>query len=90
MALAVKGVGKYRVKTKKHGWLEYVTGYDIKDAENGYAGWEHSPIVAVDIPSKTYKAQVRYRGQVGFTGYKPGSPCGNGKDPIDAIRIVRA
>lgn len=90
VGLAIKGVGKYRVKTKKHGWLEYVTGYNIKDDENGYAGWEHSPITAIQIPSKTYKAQVRHRGGSQFTGYKQGTYCGNGTDPIDAIRIVRA
>lgn len=90
VGLAIKGVGKYRVKTKKHGWLEYVTGYNTKDDENGYAGWEHSPITAIQIPSKTYKAQVRHRGGTQFTGYKSGTYCGNGTDPIDAIRIVKA
>lgn len=90
VGLAVKGVGKYRVKTKKHGWLEYVTGYDLNDSENGYAGWEDSPITAVHIPSTKVKVQVRHRGTKGFTSAVQGKACGNGKDPIDAVRIVWA
>ena len=90
VALAINGVGKYRVKTQKHGWLEYATGYNMNDHENGYAGYQHSPITAVHIPSTEFKVQVRHRGTKVFTAYKQGNACGNGKDPIDAIRIVRA
>lgn len=35
---ASKGSVKYRVHVKGGEWLPYVTGYDIRDAENGYAG----------------------------------------------------
>ena len=89
IGLAVKGAGKYRVKTKKHGWLEYATGYDLNDDEDGYAGWEGSPVTAVHIPSTNYKVQVRHRGTKGFTPAVQGKACGNGKDPIDAVRIWR-
>lgn len=88
--LAVKGVGKYRVKTKKHGWLEYATTYDLNDAENGYAGYQDSPVTAVHIPNTGVKVQVRHRGTSGFTAAVQGKACGNGKDPIDAVRIVWA
>ena len=33
-----KGTVKYRVHIKGNGWLPYVTGYNIKDHNNGYAG----------------------------------------------------
>lgn len=33
-----KGSVKYRVHVKGKGWLPYVTGYNLKDAVNGYAG----------------------------------------------------
>ena len=33
-----KGSVKYRVHIKGGGWLPYVTGYNIKDHNNGYAG----------------------------------------------------
>lgn len=33
-----KGSIKYRVHIKGKGWLPYVTGYNIKDSNNGYAG----------------------------------------------------
>ena len=33
-----KGSVKYRVHIKGNGWLPYVTGYNIKDHNNGYAG----------------------------------------------------
>lgn len=35
---ASKGSVKYRVHVKGGEWLPYVTGYDIRDAKNGYAG----------------------------------------------------
>ncbi len=33
-----KGSIKYRVHIKGKGWLPYVTGYNVKDVNNGYAG----------------------------------------------------
>lgn len=47
IAIDFKGNGWYQVCTVKHGWLERVRGYDTKDDENGYAGYEDSPIIAV-------------------------------------------
>ena len=42
----------YRVKTKKHGWLNWVSGYDTKDANNGYAGFLGDEITALEIKFK--------------------------------------
>ena len=42
------GKVRYRVHVKGGGWLPYVTGYDIGDHENGYAG-DLKPIDAVEI-----------------------------------------
>ena len=42
----------YRVKTKKHGWLSWVSGYDTKDANNGYAGIMNDEITALEIKFK--------------------------------------
>lgn len=39
----------YRVKVKKYGWLPWVTGYDIYEPVNGYAGLINYEIVAVQI-----------------------------------------
>ena len=90
LALAVKGVGKYRVKTMRDGWLEYVTGYSASDPENGYAGWRDSAITAVHIPNTAYKVQVRHEGVKGFRGSVQGKAAGDGKTPIVAIRIMKA
>ena len=43
---------RYRVKTKKYGWHPWVTGYNTKDAVNGYAGAFGSEITAVEIEIK--------------------------------------
>lgn len=43
-----KGSLKYRVHVKGGKWLPYVTGYNIKDAINGYAG-NGKPIDAIQI-----------------------------------------
>lgn len=45
---ATSGTVKYRVHIKGGKWLPYVSGYDIKDGENGYAG-DKKPIDAVEI-----------------------------------------
>ena len=42
------GKVRYRVHVKGGGWLPYVTGCDINDSENGYAG-DLKPIDAVEI-----------------------------------------
>lgn len=49
--IAVKvstGSVKYRVHVKGGGWLPYVTGYDINESKNGYAG-NGKPIDAIEI-----------------------------------------
>lgn len=42
------GAVKYRVHVKGGSWLPYVTGYDVNDSKNGYAG-NGKPIDAVEI-----------------------------------------
>lgn len=43
-----KGSVKYRVHVKNGKWLPYVTGYNIKDANNGFAG-KGSNIDAIEV-----------------------------------------
>ena len=43
-----EGAVKYRVHVKGGKWLPYVTGYDIADSENGYAG-DGRPIDAIEV-----------------------------------------
>lgn len=45
---ADKGSIKYRVHVKGGNWLPYVTGYNIKDHNNGYAG-NGKPIDAIEV-----------------------------------------
>lgn len=67
LAVNLNGHGWYQVCTEKHGWLETVRGYDIKDEEQGYAGYEDSPIIAVRVyyetpdPDKTGYFAAKYR-----------------------------
>ena len=49
MFASEKGKVSYRVKTKKSGWLSWVTGYNTKDFKNGYAGNLGEEITAVQI-----------------------------------------
>ena len=66
-AIAISMPGWYQVATKSHGWLERVSGYDIRDEEYGYAGLNDSPIVAVRCyyethnPSETGYFYAKYR-----------------------------
>lgn len=39
----------YRVKINKYGWLPWVTGYNIYEPKNGYAGILNHEIVAIQI-----------------------------------------
>ena len=52
---------KYRVHIKGGGWLPYVTGYDISDDENGYAG-DNKVIDAVEIYYETPQSYARSKG----------------------------
>ena len=56
-----KGSLKYRVHIKGGSWLPYVTGYNWKDANNGYAG-DGKPIDAVQVILSGVSGQVaQYR-----------------------------
>lgn len=44
-----RGTVKYRVHTVNGGWLPYVTGYDLSDINNGFAGDLVNDIDAVEI-----------------------------------------
>ena len=60
--LAIKvtsGAIKYRVHIKGGGWLPYVTGFDIYDSKNGYAG-NGKPIDAIEVIFEGNKT-ARYR-----------------------------
>jgi hypothetical protein len=39
----------YRAHDKVHGWLSEISGYDMNDANNGYAGWTGYEIDAIMI-----------------------------------------
>ena len=57
------GTIKYRVHVKGGKWLPWVTGYNIKDHNNGYAG-NGKPIDAIQIiytPKKGQKQRAKYR-----------------------------
>jgi len=43
-----EGKIRYRVHVKGASWLPYVTGYDVSDHENGYAG-DKKPIDAIEV-----------------------------------------
>lgn len=67
-AIAIKvdnGSVKYRVHLKNGNWLPYVTGYDIKDITNGYAGNGNDEIDAVEVyyftPSGYSYKKAKYR-----------------------------
>ena len=56
-----EGKVKYRVHIKGGKWLPWVTGYDIADHENGYAG-DKKPIDAVQIYYDTPSSVVKKHG----------------------------
>jgi len=53
-AVAIKGVKRYRVHILGGKWLPAVTGYNINDEENGYAGILGRTIDAIAIDGTTY------------------------------------
>ena len=55
-----KGSIKYQVHNKKGNWLPYVTGYNIKDFNNGYAG-NDKEIDLVKIVYTDYNKKAKYR-----------------------------
>lgn len=58
---ASSGVMRYRVHVRGGGWLPYVTGYDISDGDNGYAG-DGKPIDAVEVYYSTPGSVVKTHG----------------------------
>jgi hypothetical protein len=56
-----QGKVRYRVHIKGGSWLPYVTGYDISDDENGYAG-DKKPIDAIEIYYSTPPGLVARKG----------------------------
>ena len=75
---ATSGRVRYRVHIKGSGWLPYVTGYDITDDENGYAG-DKKPIDAVEIYYSTPQDIIEARGYL-RAKYRV-SPTGGGYYP---------
>mgnify|MGYP000814911441 FL=1 len=57
-----KGSVKYRVHIKGGNWLPYVTGYNIYDDNNGYAG-NHKAIDAIEVYYSTPRDLV---GKIGY------------------------
>lgn len=59
------GSVKYRVHLRNGSWLPYVTGYDINDITNGYAGNNKDDIDAVEVyfttPSGYICKKAKYR-----------------------------
>ena len=60
-----KGNVKYRIHVKGGGWYPYVTGYNINDFNNGYAGDCKKDIDAIEIyyttPSGYISKRAKYR-----------------------------
>lgn len=106
IAIDFGGNGWYQVKTKKHGWLESVRGYDVDDDENGYAGYEDSPVIAVRAyyetpdPNSTGYFSAKYKAADKGKDYWPwqyDTDTNNGQDgyagddvPIDRFYIELA
>lgn len=56
-----KGTVKYRVHIKGGGWLPYVTGYNLSDHNNGYAG-NGKTIDAIEVYYSTPSDIIKSRG----------------------------
>lgn len=99
-----KGSVWYRVHELGKGWLPKVTGYNIKDSENGYAGNNH-PIDAIQICYKTpkdskttycAKYQVSPVGSTSYYDWQKNNQTTKGQDgyagsfgtKIDKLRIT--
>ena len=74
MIRPTKGTVKYRVHICGGSWLPYVTGYDVNNDENGYAG-DRKPIDAIEVyyytPSDVAKStgylRAKYRVSPSYT-----------------------
>lgn len=58
--IAIAMPGWYQVCTRDHGWLERVDGYNVDDEENGFAGWNDSPVIAVRCYYSTPEPATQY------------------------------
>ena len=106
IAINFQGHGWYQVCTKKYGWLEAVRGYDIKDDNKGYAGWQDDEVIAVRAyyetpdPNKTGYWDAKYRVSElnqGYFDWQWDDETNNGQDgyagdmrPIDRFQITLA
>ena len=90
IAIDFNGHGWYQVCTEDYGWLDVVRGFNIKDEDEGYAGWKDSPIIAVRAyyetpdPTKTGWLSAKYRasdvGMAGFYDWQFDDDVWNGQD----------
>ena len=93
--LAIDGVKRYRVCTEASGWLPWVTGYNIKDLDNGCAGdGSHINGVQIDDDSVRYAVHISrgwYSDMVGLkdTGGTGDNFAGDLANRIDAFRAQR-
>lgn len=57
-SIRIAGGIEYRVHTINKGWLPPVTGNDINDPNNGYAGIEDMAIDGIAVKDSTYKVHI--------------------------------
>ena len=104
VAIDFQGNGWYQVCTEDYGWLDPVTGYDVDDCGNGYAGWMDSPVIAVRAyydtpnPSKGGYWKAKYRvaeTNCGYFDWQYDDETWNGQDGyagdmgrIDKFQVV--
>lgn len=89
------GSVKYRVHVIGAGWLPYVTGYNINDHVNGYAG-NGKPIDAIEIyfytPGSYVSKRAKYRVAPCGGSYYPyqyDNETGNGQDGYTGVFDVK-
>lgn len=98
------GSVKYRVHIKGGSWLPYVTAYNIKDHDKGYAGDLKNQIDAIEVYYYTPKGQnikkAKYRvsttSSTNYLGWQYDNETKNGMDgyagvfgkPIDKVQIA--
>ncbi len=78
---------KYRVHVKNKGWYPYVTGYNVADGNNGYAGDKRNDIDAMEVyyttPSGYICKKAKYRlapiGK-GYYSWQYDNETSNGQD----------
>lgn len=100
--IAIKGDPslRYRVHLVRGGWLPYVSGYDINDYNNGYAGNGKTSIDGIEIISDnfTYKYRVDPTSRNSYYPWQYNNQTSNGQDgyagvfgkAIDRVQISQA